>query len=223
MNHGVLQGFSSVPRNTEQKVYGAGIVTDPRHMPFGGRYEALYYKTAAGTQATLAMNTQIPTEFINTDVSSTSAIVTANVTGSGFLSHYLSGFTNTGDTLTVIIVVDGISYTFTNTYSLANMLMSLGYLAPATDAPGTNTVGGITTYNSNNLPPFIGNYRDTGFSQARDGKWALNTAPKIIPTYSQIASMGLPRLRFEKSLLITERHSVAAGTTNYARANYQLD
>lgn len=226
MNHGNLQGFSIVPRNTEQKVYGAGIVTDPRHMPicltpatgvyFKTAYTASTYINAAGTGA--------PGEFVTATNSSDALINICNVSGSGFLSHLISCVGNVSNNrqLDIFVTVDGNTQIFyVPNHNAANALV-LGTLL---EVGNNNAQNAVASSYATIWTPSIGNIGDGGH-YANTGVYAYRNSNALLPTAHQCAANSLPRLRFEKSLKIDiwqHGGSYASAGSDYSKVNYLLD
>ena len=198
MNHGVLQGFASVPKNTVQPVYGAGIVTDPRLMP---RCVAsnIGFKNN-GSVVGLGTNS-FPIDWVYSSFQNSMAAITiANLTGSGVVTHIKTSLPNTGQTITVWITIDDKQYTFV-TPAGQSALFGSTLFQGSVESNNTATFG-------SNLLPKIGGPNDYGHVVLNQG-WLQhpNTGYAVLPTILQIIELGLPRLRFEKNFKLVMQSS----------------
>jgi hypothetical protein len=122
----------------------------------------------------------------------------------------------------VTITVDGVEYALT---CLVNASTGYLYVIGAFLAGGYATTSAAAT--TSNLSG-VGLYFDGGHRGKSNGKQLVDDGVVILPTSHQVASAGLPRLRFEKSLSIDVQMSNAADVTGgseliKARCAYLLD
>lgn len=225
MNHGVLQGFSSIPRDSTQKQYGAGIVTDPRHMPAIINYGTSFFKNGYSSYADISSTP--PADFVSARITSTNRVNIASVSGSGgFITHILShGFGGGVGIPTIFIAIDGIQYSITTTATLSGQRLVIGALSitsnPETSSSATYNVTQIKGLNA------YGAYADCGhLSKIGKHVYFSNAAVSIIPSIAQVLAAGLPRLRFEKSFSIdyvTSTYNVVSVYDDSVYVGYVLD
>ena len=213
MNHGVLQGFSSVPKNTIQPIYGAGIVTDPRMMPISVVRTEILFKSAYNASASLW--TAAPADLTRLQVTSDAKANIVAVTGSGFVTHIITpGYSSSGATPIFNINVDGNIYIIKTSTGIG-----VGRLVIGSILYGTGETATTATFNSS-LSKGIGTYHDSGHI-AKTGKNAVfsdNATPgSVLPSIAGSLNYGLPKLRFEKYL------SIDIASTGFYPANQYDD
>ena len=204
--------------NTPQ--IGAGIVTNPLHLPIAVAEANIMFK--AGLTTISPLGTAIPPEYVSAVINTTTLTNVVNISGSGgFVSHIITPIGNTGLIPTVVIVVDGVTYTYTMTAAMISTYrLVLGTLISGN---GGTTTSGSAVQQSEVVG--IGAFYDAGHS-ANIGKTLLANNASL-PTQHQVATYSMPRLRFGKSLSVSMQMSsipTATGTYGqYAMVGYTLD
>lgn len=222
MNNGLISGFNRMSGSSANAPQlGAGIVTNPLHLPIAAVNETTTYFKQSSTAIQTTLSLATPNGFVSALINSTSSVNLLSLNGSGFLTHVFSpvGDAGSASIATITMTVDGVVYRFSNTAGLSAYLrLMIG--ATAQGKPIT-----VSTASTADQLNGIGGYNDAGHT-AKTGKH-VNAYYNTIPTPHQIASYSMPRLRFEKSLSVDIQMSVTPATTvansQYAVAGYTLD
>lgn len=205
------------------------ILFDPCLLPIGFGSDAnapnIQFKVAAAVNNT-ATNGCSPMYPQGAGLNSvlTTLQTLANVTGPGVLSAVLAPTTLTsGATVTVKITIDGVLYTFVQTFPASGDRLIIGAVLPgganstSATAPIGSALNGVAT-------PF-----DQGFGTKKGTVMAYgagSNAGVVIPTTDECLNYGLPVVRFFESLLVQTQISVApTGSTldGSQVALYRLD
>ncbi len=226
---------SETPNNAFFSLANAGV----------GDIDSSNALNASGTPL-LTTATQYSTTNATVNVTNATEATILNVTGSGYLCNVVSAVTNsagfgTDGTLTLTIIVDGTTYTFSanpnsNTYT-DNYYTRLLW--------GFHSKGNAVNSSSSGNAPFEGStgYATVGMMGFGDDRplhvsSSLPPVSKVSPSsYNNVyclrvfgpvefKNFNLPKLRFETSLVVkTQTNNLYTASANYTRAgaSYYLD